>query len=39
MLVALAAWASVIVTVLMVSWNKLDKRFDDLENRTEQAVW
>ena len=31
MLVALAAWASVSETVLMVSWNTLDKRFDDLE--------
>ncbi|KKZ11431.1 MAG: hypothetical protein TE42_07855, partial [Candidatus Synechococcus spongiarum SP3] len=30
---ALAAWAGVIVTVLMVLWNKLDKRFDDLETR------
>ena len=30
---ALAAWAGVIVTVLMVLWNKLDKRFDDFEAR------
>lgn len=32
-LAALAAWAGVIVTVLMVLWNKLDKRFDELETR------
>ena len=30
---ALAAWTGVMVTVLMVLWNKLDKRFDDLEAR------
>ncbi|MYF36583.1 MAG: hypothetical protein F4226_07320 [Synechococcus sp. SB0678_bin_12] len=30
---ALAAWAGVIVTVLMVLWNKQDKRFDDFEAR------
>ena len=33
---ALAAWAGVIVTVLMVLWNKLDKRFDDLETRWDK---
>ncbi|MXW41202.1 MAG: hypothetical protein F4Z75_08715 [Synechococcus sp. SB0668_bin_15] len=33
---ALAAWAGVVVTVLMVLWNKLDKRFDDLEARWNQ---
>ena len=37
---ALAAWVSVIVTVLVVLWNKLDKRFDEpkadmQENRAE----
>ena len=30
---ALAAWTGVFVTVLMFLWNKLDKRFDDLEAR------
>ena len=33
---ALTTWAGVIVTVLMVLWNKLDKRFDDLEARQEK---
>ena len=33
---ALAAWAGVIVAVLMLLWNKLDKRFDDLEARQNQ---
>ena len=33
---ALTTWAGVIVTVLMVLWNKLDKRFDDLEARPEK---
>ena len=33
---ALAAWAGVFVTVLMFLWNKLDKRFDDLEARQNQ---
>ncbi|MYF19980.1 MAG: hypothetical protein F4218_04960 [Synechococcus sp. SB0677_bin_5] len=37
---ALAPWAGVIVTVLMVLWNKQDKRFDELaaeirDNRAE----
>ena len=32
----LAAWAGVIVAVLMLLWNKLDKRFDDLEARQNQ---
>ena len=35
---ALAAWAGVTVTVLMMSWNKLDKRFDDLEARQDKRV-
>ena len=30
---AMAACAGVIVTVLIFLWNKLDKRFDDLETR------
>ena len=30
---ALAAWTGVFVTVLMFLWNKLDKRFDELEAR------
>ena len=33
---ALAAWTGVFVTVLMFLWNKLDKRFDDLEARQNQ---
>ena len=33
---ALAAWAGVIVAVLMLLWNKLDKRFDDFEARQNQ---
>lgn len=33
---ALAAWTGVLVTVLMFPWNKLDKRFDDLEARQNQ---
>ena len=33
---ALAAWTGVFVTVLMVLWNKLDKRFDHLEARQNQ---
>ena len=36
---ALAAWAGVTVTVLMMSWNKLDKRFDDLEARQDKQVY
>ena len=36
---ALAAWAGVIVTVLMMSWNKLDKRFDNLEARQNKRVY
>ncbi|HBP53314.1 MAG TPA: hypothetical protein DD643_02695 [Synechococcus sp. UBA8638] len=34
---ALAAWVRVIVTVLVVLWNKLDKRLDDL--KAEPASW
>ena len=30
---ALAAWVGVMVMVVMALWNKLDKRFDDLETR------
>ena len=30
---ALAAWVEVMVMVVMALWNKLDKRFDDLETR------
>ena len=30
---ALAAWMGVMVMVVMALWNKLDKRFDDLETR------
>ncbi len=30
---ALAAWVGVLVMVVMALWNKLDKRFDDLETR------
>ena len=30
---ALAAWMGVMVMVVMALWNKLDKRFDDLEAR------
>ena len=33
---ALAAWTGVFVTVLMFLWNKLDKRFDNLEARQNQ---
>ena len=33
---ALAAWTGVFVTVLMFLWNKLDKRFDDLEARQDK---
>ena len=33
---ALAAWTGVIVTVLMVLWNKLDKRFEELEARQDK---
>ena len=33
---ALAAWTGVFVTVLMFLWNKLDRRFDDLEARQNQ---
>ena len=29
---ALAAWASVTVTVVMFLWNKLDRRFDELKD-------
>ena len=30
---ALAAWVEVMMMVVMALWNKLDKRFDDLETR------
>ena len=33
---ALAAWTGVFVTVLMFLWNKLDKRFDELEARQDK---
>ena len=33
---ALAVWASVIVTILMVLWNKLDKRFDELKAEMQE---
>ena len=33
---ALASWTGVFVTVLMFLWNKLDRRFDDLEARQNQ---
>ena len=29
---ALAAWAGVTVTVVMLLWNKLDRRFDELKD-------
>ena len=32
----LAVWAGVIVTVLMVSWDKLDKRFDELKAEMQE---
>ncbi len=33
---ALAAWAGVTVTGVTSLWNKLDRRFDDLEARQNQ---
>ena len=33
---ALAAWAAVTVTVVTSLWNKLDRRFDDLEVRQDK---
>ena len=35
---ALAAWAAVIVTVLIFLWNKLDKRFDDLRSDLKDGL-
>ena len=34
---ALAAWAGVIVTVLMALWKRLDKRFDELKAERQQT--
>ena len=33
---ALAAWAGVTVTVVMFLWNKLDKRFDELQEEQKE---
>ena len=33
---ALAVWAGVIVTILMVLWNKLDKWFDELKAKMQE---